>query len=199
MFAVMSNLFQLLVSIHFLNYGQTVLVEIDSSLATGEQAHWVLLIEKKDDDYIMLDPLIYPTEEAAKLLVRHYGSGRPIEQLITSVAFYECWENGQGEPVIPALPGMFVQVLASTTRGLRLRVQPNSSASIVTVEIARTPLLVLEEESIARPKVGETNQWIKVRDPQGFEGYVAAWYLEECSMPESEEVIVPEITSNPAP
>ena len=176
-----------------LSYGQTVLVEIDSSMATGEQSHWVLLTEKNDDDYIMLDPLTFPTEEAAKLLVRKYGFGRTIDQLITAVAFYECWKNGKGEPVIPPLPGMFVQVLASTTKGLHIRVQPNTSASIATVEIARTPLLVLEEEGEARSKVGVTDQWIKVRDPQGLEGYVAAWYLEECPMPVVEEVLTPEV------
>src|SRR3990172_311438 len=174
-----------------LEYGQAVLVEIDSSMAAGEQSHWVLLTGKKDDDYIMLDPLAPSAEESVRLLVDRYGSGRAVDQLITSVAFYECWETGDGEPVIPALPGMFVQVLPSTTKGLRMRVQPDASASIVTVEIARTPLLVLEDEARASSKVGVTEQCIKVRDPQGFEGYVAAWYLEECRMPAPEEVPVP--------
>ena len=182
-----------------LGYGQAVLVEIDSSLASGEQSHWVLLTEKKGDDYIMLDPLIPPAEESVRLLVDQYGFGRPVDQLITSVAFYECWENGKGEPVIPYLPGMFVQVLASTTKGLRMRIQPDTTASIVTVEIARTPLLVLEEEAIATKKVGVTGQWIKVRDPQGYEGYVAAWYLEECPMPEPEEAPLPVIDETPTP
>jgi hypothetical protein len=182
-----------------LGYGQAVLVEIDSSLVTGEQSHWVLLTEKIEDDYIMLDPLKPPAEETTRFLVDQYGFGRPVDQLITSVAFYECWETGDGEPVIPALPGMFVQVLASTTKGLRMRVQPETSASIVTVEIARTPLLVLEDETKANSKVGVTDQWIKVRDPQGFEGYVAAWFLEECRMPEVEEIAVPVVEETPPP
>ena len=40
-----------------------------------------------------------------------------------------------------------------------------------------TPLLVLEDADRARPKIGQFGRWLLVRDPQGTEGYVAAWYV----------------------
>jgi hypothetical protein len=174
--------------------GQTVLVECDRSLATGEQSHWVLLTKKQGDDYVMLDPWPYPVDNADVLLTKRYGFGRPVPQVITAVAFYECWVNRTDGPPLPELPGFYVRVLASTTRGLRLRVQPNTTATIVSVEIASAPLLVLEDTSEALAKIGVTDQWIKVRDPQGFEGYAAAWYLEKLSeiIPEPEQIPEPE-------
>ena len=179
--------------------GQTVLVECDRSLATGEQAHWILLTKKQGDDYVMLDPWTYPVDNAEVLLTKRYGFGRPVQQVITAVAFYECWVNGTDDPPLPDLPGLYVRVLASTTSGLRLRVQPNTTATIVTVEIAGAPLLVLEDTSDALAKIGVTDQWIKVRDPQGYEGYAAAWYLEKLSEVIPEPETIPEPEPEPEP
>ena len=172
--------------------GQTVLVECDRSLAAGDQVHWVLLTRKQGDDYVMLDPWPYPVDNGEVLLTKRYGFGRPVEQVINSVAFYECWDNATDGPPIQDVPGLYVRVLASTTSGLRLRMQPNTTSSIITAEIAGAPLFVLEETSEALAKIGVTDKWIKVRDPQGFEGYVAAWYLEKLAEVLPEPVIEPE-------
>jgi len=166
--------------------GQTVLIECDRSLATGEQSHWVLLTKKVGDDYAMLDPYAYPVDSKEVLLTSRYGYGRPIQQVITAVAFYECWENGPANPTppIPYQPGLFVRVLPSVTSGLRIRVQPNSTATILTVEIARAPLKVLDDPRDAQDKIGVKDQWLKIHDPQGYEGFVAAWYVEKLTLPE---------------
>jgi hypothetical protein len=181
--------------------GQTVLVECDRSLATGEQSHWVLLTKKVGEDYAMLDPYAYPVDSTEILLTNRYGYGRPIQQVITAVAFYECWENGGNASTTPITfqPGLFVRVLPSVTSGLRIRVQPNTTATIVTVEIARTPLLVLDDSTDALAKIGVKDQWLKIHDPQGYEGYVAAWYVEKLTLPEPPPEPEPQPEPEPIP
>jgi hypothetical protein len=185
-----------------LSAGQGVMVECDRSLATGEQSHWVILTKKQADDYVMLDPWTYPVDTGPVLLGVRYGFGRPLQEVITALAIYECWVNGNEAPPIPDLPGLYVRVLTNMPSGLRMLVQPNSTATIVAVEIAGTPLLVLDEISDALAKIGVTDQWLKVRDPQGLEGYVAAWYVEKYSQsdpapippePEPEPPVPPEV------
>jgi hypothetical protein len=39
-------------------------------------------------------------------------------------------------------------------------------------------LLVLDDTLAAAKKIGVFNEWIKVQEPQGAEGYVAAWFVE---------------------
>ena len=184
-----------------LTNGQTVLVECDRSLATGEQAHWVLLTKKIGEDYVMLDPYPYPSDGKEILLTSRYGYGRPIQQVITAVAFYECWENGPANPSIPIpyQPGLFVRVLPTVTSGLRVRVQPNTSATKLTAEIARTPLQVLDDPTDSLTKIGITDQWLKIRDPQSYIGYVAAWYVEKLILPEPPPPPPPEPIPEPTP
>lgn len=158
--------------------GQTVLVECDRSLATGEQSHWVLLTRKVDNDYIMLDPWSYPPDNREVPLTSRYGYGRNIKDVITAVAFFECWHTIPGKSLLPRVDGLYFRVLEKVSSGLRMRIQPNPTATIISAEIAGAPLLVLEDQGEALAKVGVTDQWINVRDPQGHEGYVAAWYLE---------------------
>lgn len=43
---------------------------------------------------------------------------------------------------------------------------------------AGTKLVVLEPVDKAKTKVGKSNQWIYVREPNGKRGYVAAQYVE---------------------
>jgi hypothetical protein len=38
-------------------------------------------------------------------------------------------------------------------------------------------MLVLESPDQARAKIGKDGQWIRVRDIEGSEGFVAAWYV----------------------
>jgi hypothetical protein len=50
-------------------------------------------------------------------------------------------------------------------------------ANVVASVPAGTPLLLLESDGAAR--IGAINQWVRVRTPQGQEGFAAAWYLEK--------------------
>ena len=65
--------------------------------------------------------------------------------------------------------------------GLRLRAQATTASDTLAFEAPGSLLTVLETEASARPKIGVNGQWIRVRDPNLREGYVAAWYVEAAS------------------
>ena len=75
-------------------------------------------------------------------------------------------------------PQSNTQVVRPTVDGLALRSQsvitPNN---LIKREPLEADLALLEPAEQARQKIGVVNQWVKVRDIQGTEGYVAAWYV----------------------
>jgi uncharacterized protein YgiM (DUF1202 family) len=58
---------------------------------------------------------------------------------------------------------------------------------VVATVPAGTQLTLLESDGAS--KIGAINQWVRIRTPQGQEGFAAAWYLEK----------VPEATPPPGP
>jgi uncharacterized protein YkwD len=62
--------------------------------------------------------------------------------------------------------------------GLRLRSQATIASDTLAFEEPGALLSVLETEATVKPKIGVNNQWIRVRDANSREGYVAAWYVE---------------------
>jgi SH3-like domain-containing protein len=171
----------------YLAKGQPVLVEVDSSPKAGLQTHWVVLYKKQGDDYLMLDPWPHPTESGQEvLLMPRYSHGKSLKKSITAAIFYECLQSGSGDsgdtattkPTSPAEPGTYVKIPVSVAAGLRLRSGPTTASATVAVEPPGALLRILEPAEVARPKVGVYDQWIHVRDGQGREGHVAAWYVE---------------------
>lgn len=171
----------------YLAAGQPVLAEVDNSPNPGLQTHWVVLYKKQGEDYLMLDPWPYPAESGKEVpLMPRYSHGKPLRKSITAVVFYECLQQGSGaasdtagtEPASPAGPGSYVRVPVTVEAGLRLRSAPTTASSVVTVEPPGALLRVTEPVEVALPKIGVYDQWIKVRDGQGRDGYVAAWYVE---------------------
>jgi hypothetical protein len=64
----------------------------------------------------------------------------------------------------------------STAEGLAFRRQPVvSSSSLIRFVPIYTEFTIAEPNGAA--KVGSNNQWLKVRDSSGTEGYVAAWFV----------------------
>jgi hypothetical protein len=61
------------------------------------------------------------------------------------------------------------------------------------------PLSVIEAKAGAMAKLGQNNQWIYVRDPNGRQGYVAAWYVEVSSAqaPEPAPASTPPASTTP--
>ena len=168
--------------------GQPVLVEVDSSPKAGLQTHWVALYKKQGDDYLMLDPWPHPTESGQEvLLMPRYSHGKPLKKSITAAVFYECVQSGSGdsdattttEPTTPTEPGTYVKIPVTVESGLRLRTAPTTASDTVAIEPPGADLLVIEPVNVALPKIGVYDQWIKVRDAAGREGYVAAWYVEK--------------------
>jgi len=195
--------------------GQPVLVEVDSSPKAGLQTHWVVLYKKQGDDYLMLDPWPHPTESGQEVpLLPRYSHGKPLKKSISAAVFYECVQSGSGdsgetattEPASPSEPGTYVRIPVSVASGLRLRSAPTTASDTVAVEPPGADLRVLEPVDVALPKIGVYDQWIKVRDAQGHEGYVAAWYVETGATVspvenggETESVPEPEAGPEPVP
>jgi hypothetical protein len=93
---------------------------------------------------------------------------------------------------VPA-DGVYARVKDSVTWGLNVRssIDTSSVANILAVVPAGTQLALLESDGAS--KVGAINQWVRVRTPQGQEGFAAAWYLEPVA------VTTPAPVPEPAP
>jgi murein DD-endopeptidase MepM/ murein hydrolase activator NlpD len=68
--------------------------------------------------------------------------------------------------------------LRSTDRGLRIRQKPGTEFEVLAQVSASDMLETLETHGRTLLKVGQEDEWIKVRTPAGIEGYAAAWFLE---------------------
>jgi hypothetical protein len=183
-----------------LDAGQPLIVEIDRSPSPGLQNHWVILHGRQDKDYLILDPWPQPPDSGPVTLGARYGAGRKPLEIITAVIWYE---STAPAPAPAPGEGLYVRVQASVTAGLRLRSAANASASTLTVEPAGTLLRCLEADHVALPKIGKSDKWLRVGDPGGREGYVAAWYVEKvreaAPEPEPEPAPAPEPAPSPEP
>ena len=161
--------------------GQPVIVEVDFSPAAGLQTHWVLLYGKQGDDYLIQDPWPSPAETGPVTLLSRFGMGKPLIRAIKAVAWFEC-SAGTPVPSTPPTPpvttDLVIQPIATATAGIKLRNAPAPDSFANYAEMPGTLLNVIEEKTGALAKLGVLNQYIYVRDPNGHEGYVAAWYVE---------------------
>lgn len=184
--------------------GQPAIVQVDRSPAEGIQTHWVVVYGKKDNDYLMLDPWPYqPDVTKADLLMKRYAQGKTLRRAISHVILYEAYGGtaapadpagqDQGQPAPASTGGACARVKDSVTWGLNIRssIDISSMANVVAVVPGGTRLDLLEPDGTTR--IGAVNQWVRVRTPQGQEGFAAAWYLEPA--PEATPAPVPE----PAP
>jgi hypothetical protein len=166
--------------------GQPVIVRVDASPNPGLQWHYVMLYARKGDDYLMLDPWPYkPGTDKEDFLMKRYSQGRSLRRAIQQVLIYEA-ANASGPvegPTDTDLPtpadGVYARVMEEVTSGLNIRSSTNTSsmANIIAVVTAGTRLLLLREQD--KDKIGQTGQWVRVREPGGREGFAAAWYLEK--------------------
>jgi uncharacterized protein YkwD len=60
---------------------------------------------------------------------------------------------------------------------LNVRDAPSTSGALVMPAKDGTTLDVIEPTNTAKAKIGQPGQWLKVRTPDGKEGFAAAWYL----------------------
>jgi hypothetical protein len=172
-----------------LDSGQPVIAEVDFSPAPGLQTHWVLLYGRMGNDYRILDPWPYPTETGQVTLMSRYSHGRTLQRAVKAIAWYKSTTAPPPSTPGPVETDMYIWPLASVTAGLRLRPQPSIEYPATYAEMPGVRLNVIEEEEGALAKIGKSGQWIYIRDPQGHQGYVAAWLVE----------VVPEDAPPPIP
>jgi hypothetical protein len=91
------------------------------------------------------------------------------------------------------------RVKDSVTWGLNIRssIDVSSMANIITTVPAGTQLTLLEADGAS--KIGAINQWVRVRTPQGQEGFAAAWYLEKVPVPLPGPIVEPAPGPTPEP
>lgn len=81
---------------------------------------------------------------------------------------------------------------------LNVRARPSTDGNILTVVTPEDTLTVLGAKEEARSRVGQSEQWLNVRTPGKFVGYVAAWLVRapgdapaESQPPASELIVYP--------
>ncbi len=80
--------------------------------------------------------------------------------------------------ITAAVNGSGQLIVRTTVSDLAFRSQPVILGSTLIKRLPlSTELLAIEPVNEAAAKIGVVNQWIQVRDIQGNEGYVAAWYV----------------------
>jgi len=198
--------------------GQPAIVMVDSSPASGLQTHWVVLYDRKGDDYLMLDPWPYQTDVTKETyLMPRYSQGRPLRHSIMHVILFD---NAAADGTIatpsgtigtpqptpapgPGSTGPQARVKADVTWGLNVRssIDTSSLANVVETVPAGTLLALLEADG--ESKIGAVNQWVRVRTPSNKEGFTAAWYLEKVAastpVPPPAPQPVPAPTPQPTP
>lgn len=174
--------------------GSLPVVRVDYSPAAGIQGHWVVLHKKAGDDYQMWDP--YNSPEKPPTLVGRFGFAGTAEKIIQEIIFFGTGElkepktdkTSSSKPTpktststavsTPATEETESLIIAPTVNGLTLRDQPRISGSNVMKYLPQSSkLVVLDDAEKAKMKIGKRNNWFHVRDIEGKEGYVAAWYV----------------------
>jgi hypothetical protein len=93
-------------------------------------------------------------------------------------AWYVKYASGSqpaGTTTSPSTSGGTLQVKA-TAEGIALRKQPLVSETTLVKRLPLGTVFTVTEPN-AEGKVGRNDQWLKVKDPTGTEGYVAAWFV----------------------
>lgn len=184
--------------------GSLPVVRVDYSPAAGIQGHWVVLTKRDRDDYQMWDP--YNSPEKPPTLVGRFGFAGSAEKIIQEIIFFgsgalkeptaskttsskpapktTATQTAVSTPTAPTTEESDALIIAPTVNGLTLRDQPRISGSNVLKYLPQSSkLVVLDDAAKAKTKVGKRNNWFHVRDIEGKEGYVAAWYVTAVSDP----------------
>ncbi len=78
----------------------------------------------------------------------------------------------------PVVTDLVVQAIPTATAGIKLHDAASADSFASYAIMPGVALNVIENKAGAMAKIGQANQWIYVRDPNGHQGFVAAWYVE---------------------
>jgi len=164
--------------------GKPVILQVDWNKQAGIQTHFVLVKEKKGNDYVLYDPYKYggdgPDKEVL-LTTRYKYNGAKIDSEISAVLWFDSYSILPPEPpkktTVPVPADRYM--LFACEDDLALRAEPSAGGFLWKRMVAGTELICLEPKATARAKLGVNGQWINVQDPKGDQGYVAAWYVAD--------------------
>ena len=164
--------------------GKPVILQVDWNKQQGIQTHFVLVKEKKGNDYVLYDPYKYggdgPNKEVL-LTSRYKFNGAKLESEISAVLWFDSYGTELPEPPkmtkVPVPADKYT--LYAAEDDLALRAEPSVGGYLWKRMLMGTELICLEPKATAKTKLGVNNQWINVQDPNGDQGYVAAWYVSE--------------------
>ena len=164
--------------------GKPVILQVDWNKQQGTQTHFVLVKEKKGNDYVLYDPYKYsgdgPTKEVL-LTSRYKYNGAKLESEISAVLWFDSYSTELPDPpkMTKAPVPADKYTLYAAEDDLALRAEPSLSGYLWKRMLMETELICLEPKTAAKTKLGVNNQWINVQDPNGDQGYVAAWYVSD--------------------
>ena len=164
--------------------GKPVILQVDWNKQAGLQTHFVLVKEKKGNDYSIYDPYKYggdgPDKEVL-LTTRYKYNGAKLESEISAVLWFNSYSTTPPEP--PKVTKVDVPaekfIIYAGEDDLSLRAEPSVGGYLWKRMLMGTELICLEPKAQAKAKIGVQGQWIQVQDPKGDQGYVAAWYVSE--------------------
>jgi len=164
--------------------GKPVILQVDWNKQAGIQTHFILVKEKKGDDYILYDPYKYGGDGPDKevLLTKRYKyNGAKLESEISAVLWFDSYSTGPAEPPkvtkVP-VPADYMTIYAAED-DLALRGDPSVGGYLFKRMVLGTELICLEPKATVKAKLGVDGKWINVQDPKGDQGYVAAWYVSD--------------------
>jgi hypothetical protein len=164
--------------------GKPVILQVDWNKQAGTQTHFVLVKEKKGNDYILYDPYKYggdgPNKEVL-LTTRYKYNGAKLESEISAVLWFDSYSAAPPEPPkmtkVPLPADTYT--LYAMEDDLALRADPSVGGFLWKRLVMGAELTCLEPKATAKAKLGVNGQWINVQDPAGDQGYVAAWYVSD--------------------
>jgi hypothetical protein len=164
--------------------GKPVILQVDWNKQAGIQTHYILVKEKKGNDYVIYDPFKYggdgPDKEVL-LTTRYKYNGATLEKEISGVFWFEAYSTAPVEPPkvtkVPVPADKFT--IFATEDDLALRAEPSVGGYLWKSLLNGTALISLEPKATAKAKIGVNGKWINVQDPNGDQGYVAAWYVSD--------------------
>ena len=183
-----------------LEAGHMVLVQVDWNPKAGINTHWVLLVERQGNDFLIFDPYRYKGDKPGSLVLlteRYNYRGEDSNQSITAVIWYEIVrftehddateqheiaDSGEDISMKQTAEESKIEdekiILLPTVDGLTFRREPKIQVDNQIRKLKIDDQLI-PDESLTEviEKVGVQGYWIRVRDRDGIEGYVAAWYV----------------------